>query len=366
MLKVVVWPESDTEHISQIYAGLYELAAQRKIRLKFSHSRFPCSIASPVNTLWMEAHSRRVCFDMMDGRQTYSMDRLHNCDIYFKRSLDRKFLSKLDPHLQAKVRPYGLNYACRSPYEVKPLLRELSHRYIHGKLFSHPLRTCTGILKRMVKTYFTRWGLCIGFKPILAKAFEVPPCDPAEAVVLFQSRLYDPKETGMKPDRLRELNTLRAETTKALKAAFGAKFKGGMSDNAFARKYYPDLITKNTGKREYLQLVRRCLVSVTTNGLHSSTGWKLPEYLAASRCIVTEPLLNELPRPLECGKNFLAFRTPQECVAACKSIINDSVLSKSMRHQNWQYYMNEVHPAALIWNCLKTVIAFSKPEQRQE
>jgi hypothetical protein len=33
---------------------------------------------------------------------------------------------------------------------------------------------------------------------------------------------------------------LRSERTKALKAAFGAEFNGGMSDNAFTRKHYPD------------------------------------------------------------------------------------------------------------------------------
>jgi len=88
---------------------------------------------------------------------------------------------------------------------------------------------------------------------------------------------------------------MRAETVRALKRKFGKRFIGGLADEELARSRYPELIADGTSKRACLQSLRRCAVAVTTIGLHESTGHKLAQYPAASRCVVTEGLAHDLP-----------------------------------------------------------------------
>jgi spore maturation protein CgeB len=90
----------------------------------------------------------------------------------------------------------------------------------------------------------------------------------------------------------------------------------------------------------------------------------LPEYLASSRCIVTEPLKYQLPVLLEEGKNYLSFRTPEECVEACKKILSISQFATQMRYENYRYFLNEVEPSTRIFECLKTALDSSWRHQR--
>ena len=81
------------------------------------------------------------------------------------------------------------------------------------------------------------------------------------------------------------------------------------------------------------------------------------EYLAASRCIVTEPLKYQLPVSLIEGKNYLSFRTPEECVGACERLLSDPEFADQMRYENHKYYLNEVEPSVLVYRCLETAMS---------
>ena len=126
-----------------------------------------------------------------------------------------------------------------------------------------------------------------------------------------------------------------------------------MYPTPFAKKNYPNYLTNlETDATKYLKLVKMCLIGVTTTGLHNSIGWKLAEYLAASRCIITEPLNYSLPVSLVEGKNFLSFRTPEECVEKAKKIFNSQRLAKEMRKNNYGYYLAEIKPTVALYRCL--------------
>lgn len=152
-----------------------------------------------------------------------------------------------------------------------------------------------------------------------------------------------------------QLNTMRAETVRVLKREFGEHFIGGLSDTPVARARYPDLIT-DTAKHTYMRALRCCVIGVTTTGLHQSTGAKVPEYLAASRCVITEPILNALPEPLIEGKNILTFQTPEECAEACTQLLEDHDRIEEMRQTNYEYYMRSIRPVAIISRCLRIAL----------
>lgn len=87
--------------------------------------------------------------------------------------------------------------------------------------------------------------------------------------------------------------------------------------------------------------------------MHDSTAWKLAEYLAASQCIVAEPIRNVTPRPLQEGVHYLGFETPEDCVEACTALLDDPDRATRMREENHRYYREEVAPAAMVMNRLQ-------------
>ena len=80
---------------------------------------------------------------------------------------------------------------------------------------------------------------------------------------------------------------------------------------------------------------------------------RLAEYLAASRCIVSEPLRNSLPVQLVENVHYLGFRSVNECIAKCALLLEDRSRAEEMRRKNWEYYINEVAPVKHVHNLLE-------------
>lgn len=364
MLRVRVYPDTNVHHVLQIYAGLYDLKTEGKIDLKFTR-HFPEGVRSYMPyTLWLEAEDlttgegRRICFDMVDGDVIASMDGLEKCDVYFKRSYNKRVIKKLRNDLGRKIFPYGLCYSLLSNNETNTISR----------LFLEFLCLCSDrndnsgdfiqFFKRAFKIMQSKYKMQLFDESLIGYSteFEIPPTEGAEPTILFQTRAWSPSACShvMELDKLRELNDFRAGTVRNLRREFPDRFIGGIMPTDFAKRYYPDCLTNlSVSRQSYIALVKRSLITVTTMGLSESTGFKLPEYLAASRCIISEPLIYDLPVSLESYKHYIPFRTPEECVRACAMIIENPEFAAEMRMNNYDYYLKEVRPSSLVENCLK-------------
>lgn len=336
-LHVVVYigPDHDLYHTSRVFTGLSALRRRRAISLRYEVP--PAAerwlVADPV-VVCLDIHCgtrRRVAVDLRDGlgRSWPIVDRV---DRYFKRAFYQPELAELPQHLAAKVQPFGLNYGCRSIDSALSVLARIGPAL---------LRQGRSGLKRIRQYLSTPTSF----------VFEQEPDAPVEAKVMFQTRLWTEHEVP--PDEVRPLNESRVEMVRALRAAFGAQFVGGLVPTSFAREHYPQELTPHPSRYvEYLRLKKRCLVSVYTRGVEHSLAFKLGETLAASQCLVSVPLRYELPRPLTAGENYLAFETPEQAIAACRRLLDDSALADKMRRANHDYYVREVEPAAHIANVL--------------
>jgi hypothetical protein len=172
-----------------------------------------------------------------------------------------------------------------------------------------------------------------------------------EPAVVFQTRVWEPHETAA--GECEEINAGRVALIQALRSAFGDRFRGGLVPTALARARYPAEISPHRARRSrYIAMSKRNLIGVYSRGLHQSTAFKLPEYLAASQCIVAETPRNESPVPLVAGRHFLGFRNPDECVAACRRLLVDDKLASEMRSANHEYYRSQVEPSARLLQAL--------------
>lgn len=106
-------------------------------------------------------------------------------------------------------------------------------------------------------------------------------------------------------DRHPEANTFRTtyiRTMREYASSRGITFEGGFASSSHS--VHPVLLAENNyGHRDYLTRVQRSAVAFNTPAVHQCLGWKLGEYFALGKAIISTPLTRIMPEPLEHGRN---------------------------------------------------------------
>lgn len=337
----------NSPHVYQVVAGFAMLGARDEIDVVFDvHGPGDAPFGSP-HLVTALIGGATVAYDMLDG---YNLPRedleraLAAVDLYFKRSYDHDASATL--RHGARMRPFGLNYQVRCRAGV---FRKMAA--------TDPVRRRLG---RLGKTVLGRSD------DLLVETFEGAPLVSPDPRVIFMSRAYDPGgEPGEDPAGLAEagiaeereaLNETRAACVRALRAELGDRFVGGLVPSQFAQARYGDCLVDAaaTSRPRFLRALAASDVAVATTGLHGSNQWKLAEYLAASKAVVTQPLRYEVPA-LNSPENYLAFETPEQCVERVVDLLGDPERRLAMMKANRDYYESYLRPDAVIRRSLRIV-----------
>jgi hypothetical protein len=144
-----------------------------------------------------------------------------------------------------------------------------------------------------------------------------------------------------------------------LRREFGERVLAGFAHSDLAMRRYPDLLVADplvSHKRCYLAAVRQAAVCVTTTGLHGSIGWKLGEYVALGKPIVSERIEHRVPGDFCAGKNYLSFSSDDECIAMVDALLADPARRTAMAAHNRAYYQAHLRPDQLVLNTLRTAL----------
>jgi len=343
---------SNSERLLQLYTGLCDLHRMGWIRLSQSFiplnlpdlSKPPHLARAQLDHAALDFGGQRLYFDLHDSQEV-DQEALARCDFYFKRSFAA--IPSPNPVASPRVIPYGLNYPVESASFDKFAIPRL-------------WRFNTGLAR-----YREFWRhVPVGRQRSLAShRFETAPST-ISPKVLFMTRLWDPDDdpnrTPEKRTHFRELNELRANCVRTLRRELGPNFHGGVADTPLARKSYSDAIVKtpaDASKWRYLQLVREHPICITTNGLHDSIGWKMGEYVAMSRAIISERLANAVPGDFAAGSHYLPFDTLQQCLDAVETLICDPHRRMSLMNACHNYYFEALRPDRLVWRALVHALA---------
>ena len=329
------WP-----HTRQVVVGFCELAQRGDVKLKLLRDR-GLRRDTPPPVLRALINGRTVLYDVRDGYNFSEDDQfdsaafhksLDEVDFYFKRSFDpARHVGMTNAE---KVRPLGLNYLVA--------LRGF-HPYVWERTWD---------LGATLRTF-------AGRQPSV-EHFEGPPTVDLDPKVLFMARVWDPDEKeGKLRDERHAINDMRADCIRAARKEFASVFYGGLALDDFAQRHYPDCLLPSagaSGKKAFLKRVRESSICVATTGLHGSIGWKMAEYVAASKAIVSEPLNYVVPGNFVAGQNYLEFVSTDDFVCAVTRLLEDAKLRHDVMRHNWTYYQGWVRPDALVMNSIMTVL----------
>jgi hypothetical protein len=348
---------SASHHIQQLYTGFRLLQRNGSIRLSQEMRRTPISYLNDAPHLKDAGHAHldalvdgklRLHFDTHDA-QEIALGELDGCDFYFKRSFLPAVVASLPANQRGKVLPLGLNYRVlpdvADPFAVR-----------RGLALTGLSRATLSACRQALDVH-NRFG----FLPRLSQ-MELPPDLGAAPNVLFLVAAYDPYDD---PARSQEkiddrvfINETRARCLTLLKEALGPRFTGGFGRSRYTLENFPHLVVppESTSQPNYLQTLKTLPICIASTGLHGSTGWKLAEYVAFSKAILSERLIYEAPGAFEPGRNYIEFTSPEECLNGAVRLIEDTALRQQLMKNNAEYYRDYVRPDALVQNALTTAL----------
>lgn len=300
-----------------------------------------------------EADGKHIAFDMGDRWalcDPKNISCLAKVDTYFARDYSERenIVTPIVFRDNPKVKPYGFNYM--SSYFGNPVLKPTGK----SALLKYYLRYLSGYSRCLEPSYFEGY----------------PDEKTNNIRILFMARLWDPSGIRIDPalsesanlyrqylrDEFSSINRTRIAVMRMLKEEFGPAFFGGMIEDTLSEKQCPDLMLprEKVRKKAYLDRMKRSDICIGTMGLHKSIGWKMGEYVAASRAIVSEPLEYVLPGNFAEEKNYMSFTTPEMCCEKVASLYSNPDRLFQMKMENFKYYIEYLEPRKQLLNALNT------------
>jgi|SRR5271166_3689582 len=334
-LHVYIGSNVDLFAAGRTLAGLY---AQPEIQVTLHRVNW---ITNPTS-LGLEFEQLKLGIGLSDHSDLWDAPLLEWCDVYAKRNINAQHLNPLS----YKVIPFGLNWACHSRTSAITMLTAVA---------ATPPRVSRARLREVYRYLATpHW-----------RAFEHPPDQPVDSTILFQARVWEPGEAP--GDEI--VNDERINLLYELRRAFGARVLGGVVPTPFARQRYPNLITPLPCRQpQFIRWAKKPLIGIYFRGLFGSVAFKMAEYFAASKCIVSEPISNQLDEPIN---HLKTYKSADECISACDLFLSNPKQAQEARQASWNYYLRNVHPQAqiarLLWRArvhAQAIAEASEPVQQ--
>ena len=332
-------------HLSQVAAGFTLLEQKGLLRLQYEGLGAFKRDGLYEHGILLEARlgDAVLAYDLADGyeeilRKEVFDRQLERVTFYFKRSCDREFHAGMKN--RRKLRPLGLNYYVTCPGNFMDIRRASACPYTPEEYMSHNSYPAYKGL------FLTRLWNPDSIRACVLRKLH-PHLSESEAEAIAEGTVAE----------FEHINALRVGCIRACQEALGPRFFGGLENSLFAQKCAPDLVlpAADTNKNAFLARLKQNYVCVATEGLHHSTGWKMAEYCAAGRAVVTDPIRYALPGEFSRGRNFIQYTAPEECVSQLTSLLDDVPGIHRMEAANFAYYNDYVRPDAMVLRTLREV-----------
>lgn len=116
----------------------------------------------------------------------------------------------------------------------------------------------------------------------------------------------------------------------------------------YLEEYKDMLITKRIGMKEYLEKTMRSAIVFNTPSVLGCHGWKLGEYLAMGKAIISTPLNNLMPGDYADGVHYMGVSDEQGITEAVAQLKENESLRQSLKRNARSYYETYISPEAVV------------------
>jgi len=288
--------------------------------MHFSGCDFPLRTISYLAFQYLD---KRIVIDAMDT-PCINNDVLNWCDVYGKVNFSYDELPK---DLGRKVVPIGPSFAVR----IWPLCQ--------AGFLAFTNWTKSKLNKKYFRNYIANYYRQFRYR--LPEA-QYSYATPGKHYVFFLASLWK---------SAKKTNYYRTNFIKSCKTIEGIEFEGGFTprtanDVSGFEKY---TVARRYGITEYIEKVKRSLIVFNTPAVDECLGWKLGEFLALGKAIISTPLAREMPAELIHEKHIhFVDGTEESICSAIKLLQADYDYRKSLEINVRQYYMEHLRPDHVI------------------
>ena len=168
--------------------------------------------------------------------------------------------------------------------------------------------------------------------------------------VFFISSLW-PYRNSIEYDRyISMVNSNRINYIELLKQNKLIEFEGGLYvyDNNEINVNKNILFDKRISHKQYIENTKKSMFVFNTPSVWGCHGWKLGEFLAMGKAIISTPLYNDLPEPLRHGENIHYISNKQDLYEAIEKIRSDNEYRHRLEQGARAYYEKYASPKSVI------------------
>jgi hypothetical protein len=260
----------------------------------------------------------KLVFDFGDG---YSIDpkAMAWCDVYGKININD---SKVDPEHIAKLVSMGPGFGIRLfPKYETAFMAAMNFLKSHHRI-------------KNKRRYFADYKAQLNRQSIDYYA----NVESRSNYVFFAGALW--KKEG-------ETNRLRAGFVRACKQVAGLTFEGGFAPRSKddVDGYEDITLERSVPMSDYLTKIKESAVVFNTPVILDCHGWKLGEFMAMGKAIISTPLINRLPSPLEHGQSVhFVNGSETDIYDAVEMLVTNHAYRKKLETNIHKYYTEHVSP----------------------
>lgn len=167
--------------------------------------------------------------------------------------------------------------------------------------------------KTNIRNYWSRVYKGISHRP---NYYNYLPQASSDNYIFFLSTLWYSDDQNKNDDgvNLRRARFIRA--CKSVAESNGFTFEGGFANrsSSHSASVFADCMSNEVSMAEWMEKNHRSAIVFNTPAFWDCHGWKLGEYLAMGKCIISTPLSNSLPAPLLHGVHIHYVENDEEAM----------------------------------------------------
>jgi hypothetical protein len=324
--RVYVYPAFNARYYAHYEDALRSLVGSARVR--YTVDGFP-HFTSDCLAFRVVAEGERRFYIHSDDPPEIDAEGVEWCDVFGKVNFDPDLVPEDATH---KVTPIGPTFPWRTMGALRTAQRALLTYLRSGG--------AAGSFRRHLAQY----------RGLYASRFQEPDYTPGSArsdYIFFNGSLWE---------REPEANRLRANFVDAARSAPGVQFEGGLSPRDSARGTqgwvapgYEEYFVPRFARDVFLEKTRRSAVAFNNPAYRDCHSWRLAEYLALGKAIITTPLRRGIPAPLEHGEHVhLVDGSVDSIRSAIGRICGDDEYRVRLESNARSYFEDHLHPRCVV------------------
>ena len=350
-MKAFIDPRCDIRYAAFYIYGLYQTLGKHNVKfsgqysrqVSFDESDYVIDRILLCTFVEKDCVVKKVAIDARDPR-TFMEKAYQWCDIYAKTNY--KSTEDNGTH-QEKLLLLPPSFGFRIWNPLETIIRGVWNTYLAYK--TKQFGTITHL-----KVTFRNYIWLILRREYLAQYLTSPlQNDISDNYAFLIASLWNYQEC------IQHTNKLRYQFANMMAVNDSIRFEGGFLIHCLSAEVLDGwewLCTKKRVKpSEYIAKTKKSFCVFNTPAVRDCHGWKLPEFLAMGKAIITTPLSNDLSVELVENQDLLIVNNEKDLQKAIESLLYDKALRQKLEQSARQYWDKIANPKSVILSILQNI-----------